>query len=43
MKCFIHRSNFMSKTLSEFKARVKKLNTNKVDKIVKPKELVKIE
>lgn len=29
MKSFIHRSNFLSKTLSEFKGRVEKLNSNK--------------
>tara|TARA_B110001469_G_scaffold90400_1_gene85826 strand:+ start:1182 stop:1640 length:459 start_codon:yes stop_codon:yes gene_type:complete len=29
MKSFIHRSNFMSKTLSEFKSRVELLNTNR--------------
>ena len=29
MKSSIHRSEFMSKTLSDFKSRVKKLNSNK--------------
>ena len=33
MKSSIHRSKFMSKTLSDFKARVKKLNSNKKEKI----------
>lgn len=35
MKSFIHRSNFVSKTLSEFKVRVEKLNNN--EKYVRPK------
>ena len=43
MKSFIHRSNFMSKTLSEFKSRVELLNTNRKQPIVKPKELQQME
>ena len=39
MKSFIHRSNFMSETLSAFKSRVELLNTNRKQPIVKPKEL----
>jgi hypothetical protein len=35
MKSFIHRSNFVSETLSAFKGRVEKLNSNK--KQIRPK------
>lgn len=43
MKSFIHRSNFLSDTLSKFKKRVEKINSNKLVVQTKTKEVVKIE